>query len=128
MTRARRPVRRTRAGLGGQHSWLEDLLQQQIALAGLPVPEPQYPFAREATGRLWRFDLAWPAQRVGLEVQGGLYIRGKHSRPTGQRKDAEKQSHAAILGWRVLVVTDRQITSGEALTWIERALAATTPS
>lgn len=71
--------------------------------------------------RRWRFDFIFPG-RVACEVNGGVFIRGRHNTGTGHTRDCEKLSHAAILGWRVLVVTPAQIKSGEALQWIEQAL------
>lgn len=107
---------------------MEVLLEQQIAHAGtLAAPLTQYRFAREASPpRQWRFDLAWPDVKVAVEIQGGIFMQGKHSRGVGQERDAEKLSAAAILGWRVLVVTDRFIKSGQALDWVMRALEVTT--
>jgi len=37
---------------------------------GLPEPVVEHLFE---VGRKFRFDFAWPAQRVALEVQGGLF-------------------------------------------------------
>ncbi len=96
----------------------------QIALMRtVPPPDTQFTFALgETPPRKWRFDLAWPDRMLAVEVQGGIFVRGKHSRGVGQERDAEKLSRAAVLGWRVLIVTDRFVKSGEALQWIERAL------
>jgi hypothetical protein len=55
-------------------------LPTQCRLAGLPAPEPEYPFARDA-GRRWRWDWSWgPPHMVALEVMGGGYQRGRHHR------------------------------------------------
>ena len=59
---------------------------------------------------------------LAVEVQGGVWTRGRHSRGAGATRDAEKFSMAAVQGWRVLVVVEAQITSGEAVRWIEQAL------
>lgn len=73
--------------------------------------------------RKWRFDFAFPAQKVAVEVQGGVFVGGRHARGTGITSDCEKFSVAAGMGWRVLPVTPAQVKSGDALEWIERALA-----
>src|SRR5688572_23096660 len=73
--------------------------------------------------RRWRFDIAWPEKKVAVEVDGGSWIGGRHTTGSGFEKDCEKLSEAAALGWRVLRVTPRQIESGQALGWLERALA-----
>lgn len=41
-----------------------------LRTAGLPAPTPEYAFHHS---RKWRFDYAWPAVNVALEVQGGQY-------------------------------------------------------
>lgn len=73
---------------------------------GLPAPEPEWVFAMP---RRWRFDWAWPTQKVALEVEGGVWIQGRHSRGAGMVKDMEKYNRAAALGWRVLRVTPNQL-------------------
>ena len=69
---------------------------------GAPQPEREYRFHPK---RRWRFDFAWPAQRVAVEVEGGTWTRGRHSRGGGYRGDCEKYNAATIAGWRVLRFT-----------------------
>ena len=52
--------------------------------------------------RRWRFDLAWPDQKVALEVQGGIFVRGRHSRGDALLKEWEKLNTASGMGWRML--------------------------
>lgn len=100
------------------------LLLQQIRWTKLPEPESEFPFAK-AIGRRWRFDFAWPSHKVAVEVQGGVFVGGRHARGSGITGDCEKFSVAAGLGWRVLPVTPAQVKSGDALQWIERAVGFT---
>lgn len=72
--------------------------------------------------RRWRFDFAWPAHMLAVEVDGGTYSGGRHTRGAGYERDCEKANEAVLRGWRVLRVTTQQVDSGEALAWIERAL------
>ena len=65
----------------------------------LPTPHLEYVFAPP---RKWRFDFAWPEQKVALEVEGAVWTRGRHTRGSGFVKDMEKYNLAAIMGWRVL--------------------------
>ena len=60
---------------------------------------------------------------LAVEVDGGGFVQGRHSRGAGLEKDAEKFAEAAILGWTVIRVTPKQVQSGQALAWIERLLA-----
>ena len=99
-------------------SALEDTLLFQIKAAGLPEPEREYRFCE----RRWRFDLAWPSQQIAVEVEGGTWTKGRHTRGSGFAADCEKYNQAALLGWIVLRFTSDMITSGEALQTIEEVL------
>lgn len=52
--------------------------------------------------RRWRFDLAIPEHRIAIEVEGGVWTRGRHTRGSGYLADLEKYNAAAALGWTVL--------------------------
>jgi len=77
--------------------------------------------------RLWRFDVAFPEQRVAVECDGGVWSGGRHVRGGGYIADCEKLAEAAILGWRVLRVPTQWVKSGAALGYVERALRADAP-
>jgi hypothetical protein len=81
-------------------------------LEGLPAPSSEHRFHQK---RLWRFDLAWPEQKVAVEVDGGVWTQGRHSRGDGMEKDNEKINTAQILGWTVLRYSTGQIKRGDAL-------------
>jgi hypothetical protein len=67
---------------------------------GFGIPAPVVEF-RHIPGRRFRLDYAWPDHRIGLEVQGGIWTRGKHSRGAGQKIDMEKNNLGILNGWRV---------------------------
>jgi len=92
-----------------------------LGWAGLPAPDLEHPFAKP---RRWRFDLAWPAHKLAVEVEGGTWAGGRHSRGSGYELDVEKYNEATLLGWRVLRVTTHMVTDGRALAIIQRAFAA----
>lgn len=52
--------------------------------------------------RKWRFDYAFPDIKLAIELDGGVWISGRHNRGVGYIKDMEKLNEAAILGWHVL--------------------------
>jgi len=106
------------ARAAGRSRW-EELLALQVAAAGLPAPEREYRFDRK---RRWRFDFAWPGRMLALEVEGGLWGRGRHTRPRGFSADAEKYNSAALAGWTVLRVTPEMVRSGEAVRMVGEAL------
>ena len=74
--------------------------------AGLPVPVPEYQFHPQ---RKWRFDFAWPLHLYALEIDGGVWTQGRHTRGSGWIKDAEKFNAAALLGWKVLRYSPQQL-------------------
>ncbi len=110
---AQRQAKRARA------ETLERILRWHLKAAGLDDGLEEQ--VRFDPVRRWRFDFAWPAERLAVEVDGGLWIRGRHSRPIGQRADMEKRNEAVLAGWRVLRVTREHLRSGEALAWVARA-------
>jgi hypothetical protein len=100
-------------------SHLEELLLLQLRAEGLPEPVREFRFYPT---RRWRFDLCWPDRLLAFEVEGGQYVMGRHQRPKGYAADAEKYSHAAIAGFRVLRATGEQIEDGRAVAWLKQAL------
>jgi len=60
------------------------------------TPIPEYPFAKDI-GRRWRVDYFF-APNVALEVEGGVFINGRHTRPSGFLKDMEKYNEMARKG------------------------------
>lgn len=57
--------------------------------------------------RKWRFDYAHPASKVAIEIEGGIWSGGRHTRGKGYQEDCQKYNAAALLGWRVFRLTDR---------------------
>jgi len=100
-------------------SELEDLLAAMIADTPLEPPVRQF---KAVPDRRFRFDFAWPKDKLLVEVQGGGWVRGRHNRPAGQDNDYEKHNLATLLGYRVILVTGKQIREGDALCWIAQGL------
>ena len=91
-------------------------------LASLGIPAPEYEHAFHPT-RKWRFDLAWPAERVFLEVDGGIWIGGGHNRGAQLLKDWEKRNAATVMGWRGLWCQPKDLCTLETADTIRAALA-----
>lgn len=100
-------------------SCLEDALLFQIRAIKLPEPTRELVFAKP---RRWRFDFAWPERLIAVEVNGGVWTQGRHSRGTGQISDMDKLNQAQLLGWKVLQFAESHIKSGDAIDLIEFAL------
>lgn len=94
-------------------------LEIQCRMAVLPEPVREYRFAAP---RRWRFDYCWPLEKLALEVDGGGWVNGRHSRGLGIEKDAEKLNAAVALGYRVLRATPKMLADGRALDAIKAVL------
>jgi len=89
----------------------------------LPRPVPEFRFALHL-GRKWRFDWAWPSRFVALEIDGGLFVGGRHARGAGIRADMEKLNEAAALGWCVLRCLPEALADTATTELLRRALRA----
>lgn len=65
--------------------------------------------------RRWRFDFAHVEMRIAVEIEGGIWVNGRHSRGRGMQADMDKYNRATLLGWRVLRFSTGQVQSGEAI-------------
>ena len=75
--------------------------------AGGPELQREYRFAPP---RRWRADFAWPQARLLIEIEGGLWKRGRHLWPQGFAADAEKYLAATLQGWTVVRLVSMQLT------------------
>lgn len=86
---------------------------------GLPEPTAEYCFAPP---RRWRFDWCWPDAKIVLEVEGGIWTGGRHTRGAGFLRDLEKYNQATLMGWRVLRTTPQTLKSRETLSLLTALL------
>jgi very-short-patch-repair endonuclease len=100
---------------------LEDKLAAQLRFAGMPHFVREYPYA-QIIGRKYRADFAFVPDRLLIQVEGGIYTNGKHTRGAGFESDCERDAIAVTLGWCVLRVCDKHIRTGIALKWVESCL------
>jgi hypothetical protein len=120
-------------------SQLEETLLFQIRAYKLPEPEREYRFAahhvggpgkgvrhrlKEAGLKDWRFDMAWVEQRFAVEVEGGAWIGGRHTRGKGFEDDLEKYHFGTLQGWTIYRCSRPLIQSGQAVMLIRRMLEA----
>lgn len=71
--------------------------------------------------RKWRFDFALPFEKIALEVEGGVWTGGRHTRGSGFVKDMEKYNRAAVLGWRVLRCVPDDLCTMDVLEMLKEA-------
>lgn len=76
-------------------------------LLGGPPLEQEYRFHPR---RRWRFDFALPARKLAIEINGGVWMSGRHTRARGYLADREKINAATALGWRVYELGTGQVT------------------
>ena len=86
---------------------------------GLPAPITEHKFHDV---RKWRFDFCWPEQKLALEVEGGIFVGGRHGRGAGMKKDMEKYNAACVLGWRVLRVIPQDLCMQETVDMLRECL------
>ncbi len=94
---------------------MSELVQEllnQIYVHKLPEAITEYRFYKP---RRWRFDLCYPELKLAIEVEGGTWSGGRHTRGQGFEDDCEKYSIAAIEGWSIIRVTGRMIRDGVAI-------------
>jgi very-short-patch-repair endonuclease len=65
--------------------------------------------------RHWRFDFALVPEQIAIEIEGGIWNKGAHTRGKHFESDAEKYNRATIMGWRVLRYSTAQVESGMAI-------------
>jgi hypothetical protein len=87
---------------------------------GIPEPAGELQFAPP---RRWRFDYAWPDAKVALEVEGAVWVRGRHTRGAGFLKDMEKYNRATVLGWRVVRCTPQTLVAPETFEMLAELLS-----
>ena len=101
----------------------ETLLAVQLEQAGIEhVREVRF-----VEGRKFRADFMVKPQSpyfmpILVEVEGGTWTGGRHSRGSGFASDTEKQYLAVKQGYRYLRVTTGQVENGTALKWIQDLL------
>lgn len=98
-------------------SELEDQLALQLKVVGINYKR-QYKWHPD---RRFKADfLVMPD--ILVEVQGGIWTKGRHVRAMGYQMDCQKMCLAQLHGYSILYVTDKMIQSGEAVRTIEGIL------
>ncbi len=95
------------------------LFLQSCEHYGLPRPVPEHKFHPD---RKWRFDYAWVKRKVALEIEGGVWTKGRHTRGEGFIKDMEKYNAAALAGWKLLRCTPQDVEDESVFELLKRAL------
>lgn len=81
--------------------------------------KPEFKFCES---RRWKADFLIIGTKILVEVEGGTWSGGRHTRGKGYQNDCEKYNWAAANGWTVLRFTTQQVNSGTAIKTILEAL------
>jgi very-short-patch-repair endonuclease len=90
-----------------------------LVAQGIPKPVREHRFHAV---RKWRYDYAWPDDKVALEVEGGAWTQGRHTRGSGFLADMTKYNAAAADGWCVLRCTPKDLRSQATVALLRQAL------
>jgi very-short-patch-repair endonuclease len=77
--------------------------------------------------RKWRADFAHLPSRTLIEIEGGIWVNGRHNRAAGFAADLEKYLEAALDGWRVVRLGPKELTAdhtGRLITLLREASSA----
>ena len=69
--------------------------------------------------RKWRADFHIVGKNILVEVEGGVWSGGRHTRGKGYIGDMEKYNAAVVMGFQVLRFSTEQVKSGLAVQQIE---------
>lgn len=70
--------------------------------------------------RKWRADFHISNTKLLIEVEGGIWSNGRHTRGKGYLGDMEKYNTATMMGYQVLRFSTEQVKSGLAILQIEK--------
>jgi hypothetical protein len=63
-------------------------------------------YAKSKRSKRYRLDFAHPDSRTGVEIQGGVYSRGRHVTGSGYERDCKKYNLAYTSGWTIFLLTN----------------------
>ncbi len=93
----------------------ESTLANQLRLLKIKF-EQEYKFHPK---RKWRADFHIVDKKILVEVEGGVWSNGRHTRGKGYIGDMEKYNAAVVMGYQVLRFSTEQVKSGLAVQQIE---------
>lgn len=70
--------------------------------------------------RKWRADFHLVGKKILIEVEGGIWSGGRHTRGKGYIGDMEKYNSATMMGYQVIRFSTEQVKSGSAIEQIEK--------
>ncbi|HAV5429455.1 TPA: DUF559 domain-containing protein [Acinetobacter baumannii] len=110
-TKRRVSVKKVRIVSEGEATLVQQLKTQKINF------EQEYKFHPK---RKWRADFLITGTKILVEVEGGIWSGGRHTRGKGYIGDMEKYNSAAMMGFTVIRFSTEQVKAGVAIKQIEQ--------
>lgn len=106
--RAKRPasVKKERVASEGEAVMIQHLKAHKINF------EQEFQFNKD---RKWRADFYLVGTKILIEVEGGIWSGGRHTRGKGYLGDMEKYNSATALGYQIYRYSTEQVKSGLAI-------------
>lgn len=114
MVKATRPKGRSkRPKVKGEKVQSEGEVKLATALKALKIDfEQEFKFHPE---RKWKADFHLVGKKILVEVEGGIWSSGRHTRGKGYIGDMEKYNAATMMGFQVIRFSTDQVKSGHAI-------------
>jgi hypothetical protein len=64
-------------------------------------------YLKSKRSKRYRLDFAHPDSCIGIEIQGGVYNRGRHVTGSGYERDCRKYNLAYTSGWTIFLLTSQ---------------------
>lgn len=93
-------------GFGVQEDWRRGAVSRVLESSQTLNPKPQ----------------TLSAGGVAVEIQGGIWTRGRHTRGAALKLEWEKLNTAAVMGWRILYVQPADVCGLQFVNLLKRAL------
>jgi hypothetical protein len=117
LTRHLHGVQRARRAMAlvvpGAESPMETLVRLMLVFARLPCPEPNVWIVSSDGHRVARVDLLYRRFKVVVEYDGWHHERSSEQR----QRDRERREVLEALGYRLIVVTDADLRTPQAIPW-----------
>lgn len=72
--------------------------------------------------RKWRFDFAIIEKKIAIEIEGGIFTKGRHVSPKGFLNDIEKYNSATAKGWRLFRLPAHDLFNAKYFRYFEEVL------
>ena len=84
-------------------------------------------YLKSKRSKRYRLDFAHSNSRTGIEIQGGVYNRGRHVTGSGYERDCRKYNLAYTSGWTIFLLTSQMAKDAYWHALIAAHIAASPP-